>query len=133
MSTSTRYIYGGGSRKEASASARLYAGDGKITINDKSAKAYFSDNKMMLAAITDPLALTEKQKNYDVTIRVHGGGLAGQVDAIRLAISRAIIAKFPEYRSVLKKAGFVKRDPREKERKHYGLKSARRREQFSKR
>lgn len=133
MSTSTRYIYGGGSRKEASASARLYAGDGKITINDKSAKAYFSDNKMMLAAITDPLALTEKQKNYDVTIRVHGGGLAGQVDAIRLAISRAIITKFPEYRSVLKKAGFVKRDPREKERKHYGLKSARRREQFSKR
>lgn len=133
MSTSTRYIYGGGSRKEASASARLYAGDGKITINDKSAKAYFSDNKMMLAAITDPLALIEKQKNYDVTIRVHGGGLAGQVDAIRLAISRAIIAKFPEYRSVLKKAGFVKRDPREKERKHYGLKSARRREQFSKR
>ena len=92
-----------------------------------------SGNKTYLAEITDPLALAEKQKDYDITILVKGGGLAGQVDAIKLAISKALVTEAPDLRPVLKKAGMMKRDPREKERKKYGLRSARRREQFSKR
>jgi ribosomal protein S9/S16 len=87
----------------------------------------------LLAEVTDPLALVNKQKEFDVTILVSGGGLAGQVDAIKLAISKALTLEFPDLRPVLKKAGLIKRDPREKERKKYGLRSARKREQFSKR
>ena len=128
-----KYIYGLGRRKAASARARLYKGKGEITINGKPALEYFSGNKSMLAEITDPLAMTQKQKEYDVTVLVKGGGIAGQVDAIKLAISRALVLEFPEFRPVLKKAGLMKRDPREKERKKYGLRSARKREQFSKR
>ncbi len=128
-----KYIYGLGRRKAASARARLYKGKGEITINGKPALDYFSGNKTMLAEITDPLALAQKQKDYDISIRVTGGGLAGQVDAIKLAISKALQTEAPDLRPVLKKAGFVKRDPREKERKKYGLRSARKKEQFSKR
>ncbi|MBQ6130291.1 30S ribosomal protein S9 [Candidatus Saccharibacteria bacterium] len=127
------YIYGLGRRKAASARARLYKGKGNITINGKPALDYFSGNKSMLAEVTDPLALTQKQKDYDISIRVLGGGLSGQVDAIKLAISKALQTESPDLRPVLKKAGFVKRDPREKERKKYGLRSARKKEQFSKR
>ena len=82
-----KYTYGLGRRKAATARARLYKGKGNITINDKPALDYLSGNKTYLAEITDPLALTQKQKEYDITIRVSGGGLAGQVDAIKLAVS----------------------------------------------
>ena len=128
-----KYIYGLGRRKSATARARLYKGKGEITINGKPALEYLSGDKSKLAEITDPLALTQKQKDYDITIVVKGGGLAGQVDAIKLAISKAITAEAADLRPILKKAGFVKRDPREKERKKYGLRSARKKEQFSKR
>lgn len=128
-----KYIYGLGRRKSATARARLYKGKGEITINDKPALEYLSNNKSMLAEITDPLALAEKQDKYDVSIKVKGGGLAGQVDAIKLAISKALTTEVVDLRPILKKAGFLKRDPREKERKKYGLRSARRKEQFSKR
>ena len=131
--TKTTYTYGLGRRKAATARARLYKGKGEITINGKPALDYLSGNKAYLAEITDPLALAEKQKDYTISIRVSGGGLAGQVDAIKLAISKALTAEFPDLRPILKKAGFVKRDPREKERKKYGLRSARKKEQFSKR
>ena len=127
------YTYGLGRRKAATATARLYKGKGNITINDKPALEYLSGNKTYLAEITDPLALVSKQKDYDITILVKGGGLAGQVDAIKLAISKALTVEAADLRPVLKKAGFIKRDPREKERKKYGLRSARKREQFSKR
>ncbi|MBQ3430721.1 30S ribosomal protein S9 [Candidatus Saccharibacteria bacterium] len=133
MTDKKTYIYGLGRRKAASARARLYKGKGNITINGKDALEYFSGNKSYVAEITDPLALTQKQKDYDISVRVLGGGLAGQVDAIKLAISKAIQTESPDLRPVLKKAGFVKRDPREKERKKYGLRSARKKEQFSKR
>ena len=133
MADKKKYTYGLGRRKSATASVRLYAGKGVITINDKPALEYLSGNKTFLAEITDPLALAEKQKDYDITIVVKGGGLAGQVDAIKLAISKALTVEAPDLRPVLKKAGMMKRDPREKERKKYGLRSARRREQFSKR
>ena len=129
----TKYSYGLGRRKAATARARLYKGKGEITINNKVALDYLSGNKSLLAEVTDPLALVGKQKEFDVTILVSGGGLAGKVDAIKLAISKALTLDFPDLRPVLKKAGFIKRDPREKERKKYGLRSARKREQFSKR
>ncbi|MEI7689860.1 MAG: 30S ribosomal protein S9, partial [Candidatus Saccharibacteria bacterium] len=90
-------------------------------------------NKTQLAEITDPLALVSKQSDFDVTILVKGGGLSGQVDAIKLAIAKALTVGFADLRTVLKKAEFLKRDSREKERKKYGLRSARKREQFSKR
>ena len=129
----TKYSYGLGRRKAATARARLYTGKGEVTINNKVALDYLSGNKSLLAEVTDPLAIAGKQKEFDITILVSGGGLAGQVDAIKLAISKALTLEFPDLRPVLKKAGLIKRDPREKERKKYGLRSARKREQFSKR
>lgn len=128
-----KYLYGLGRRKSATATARLYAGKGKVTINDKPAAEYFSDNKTHTAEITDPLALVNKQKEFDVTVLVKGGGISGQVDAIKLAIAKALTTGHADLRSTLKKAEFLKRDSREKERKKYGLRSARKREQFSKR
>lgn len=133
MNMKDHYIYGLGRRKSATARVRLYKGSGEIVINDKPALEYLSNNKAYLAEITDPLALAEKQNEYDVSIKVAGGGLAGQVDAIKLALSKALTTEMADLRPILKKAGFLKRDPREKERKKYGLRSARRREQFSKR
>jgi small subunit ribosomal protein S9 len=133
MTTAKKYVYGLGRRKASTATARLYKGKGNITINDKQALDYLSGNKTYLAEITDPLAIAGKQKDYDITILAKGGGLAGQVDAIKLAISKALTAEAPDLRPILKKAGMMKRDPREKERKKYGLRSARRKEQFSKR
>lgn len=129
----TKYFYGLGRRKAATARARLFAGKGKLTINGKSAEAYFDENKSMLAEVTDPLALVGKQKDYDITVLVKGGGLAGQVDAIKLAISKALTTAHADLRPVLKKAELLKRDPREKERKKYGLRKSRKKEQFSKR
>lgn len=128
-----KYFYGLGRRKAATARARLFSGKGNLTINDKPAADYFNGNKTLLAEVTDPLALVGKQKEYDITIKVNGGGLAGQVDAIKLAISKALTLAHADLRPVLKKAELLKRDPREKERKKYGLRSARKREQFSKR
>lgn len=128
-----KYFYGLGRRKSATARARLYAGKGGVTINDKPASEYLSDNATLLAELTDPLALIGKQKEFDVTLRVNGGGLSGQVDAMKLAIAKAITVAHSDLRSTLKKAEMLKRDPREKERKKYGLRSARKREQFSKR
>lgn len=129
----TKYFYGLGRRKSATARARLFVGKGNLTINDKPALEYFSGNKTMLAEVTDPLALVQKQNEYDITIKVNGGGLSGQVDAIKLAISKALTVAHVDLRPILKKAELLKRDPREKERKKYGLRSARKREQFSKR
>ncbi len=133
MADTKKYTYGLGRRKSATATARLYAGKGEITINGKPALEYLSGNKTYLAEVTDPLAIASKQKEYDITILVKGGGLAGQVDAIKLAISKALVLEAPDLRPMLKKAGLTSRDPREKERKKYGLRSARKREQFSKR
>lgn len=128
-----RYFYGLGRRKSATARARLYTGKGNLTINDKPAADYLDGNKTLLAELTDPLALVGKQKDYDITIKVKGGGTAGQVDAIKLAIAKAITVDAADLRGTLKKAEFLRRDPREKERKKYGLRSARKREQYSKR
>ena len=133
MVATKKYTYGLGRRKSATATARLYQGKGDLVINGKPALDYFSGNKTLVAEVTDSLALAGKQKEYDITILVKGGGPAGQVDAIKLAISKALVLESPDLHPMLKKAGMMKRDPREKERKKYGLRSARRREQFSKR
>lgn len=133
MATDAKYAYGLGRRKSATARARLYKGKGNVTINEKPAAEYLDGNKTLLAEVTDPLALVNKQKEFDVTVRVSGGGMSGQVDAIKLAIAKALTVEHSDLRSTLKKAEFLKRDPREKERKKYGLRSARKREQFSKR
>lgn len=127
------YFYGLGRRKAATARARLFGGKGSIVVNGKPAEEYFSGNKTLIAELTDPLAIIGKQKEFDVTIVVSGGGLSGQVDASKLAIAKAISIMDEDLRGTLKKASLLKRDPREKERKKYGLRSARKREQFSKR
>lgn len=133
MAKSNEYFYGLGRRKSATARARLIGGKGAVTINGKTAEEYLDGNKTLVAEMTDPLALIGKQKDFDVSIVVSGGGMSGQVDACKLAISKAISEMDDTLRSTLKKAGLMKRDPREKERKKYGLRSARKREQYSKR
>ncbi len=127
------YFYGLGRRKASTARARLMTGKGAITINDKKAEDYLSGNQAWLAELLQPLQLIGKEKAYDVSLRVAGGGTAGQVDASKLAISKALSTMNDDLRGTLKKAGLLMRDPREKEPKKYGLRSARKREQFSKR
>jgi small subunit ribosomal protein S9 len=133
MATKNEYFYGLGRRKAATARARLFAGKGNVMVNDKKAADYFDGNEQMLEELIAPLTLIGKEKAYDITLVVSGGGQAGQVDASKLAISKALSAMNDDLRSTLKKAGLLKRDPREKESKKYGLRSARKREQFSKR
>ncbi len=132
MATGT-YFYGLGRRKSATATARLYEGKGEVTINGKSASDFLGNNAALVAKITDPIALVGKQNNYDITILAKGGGVTGQVDAARLAIAKALSSISDDMRATLSKAGYLRRDSREVERKKYGLKGARRKEQFSKR
>jgi len=127
------YFYGLGRRKSATATARLYAGKGQITINGQDAAKYLDDNKTLLAELTDPLALVSKQDSFDITLLIKGGGTSGQVDAAKLAISKALATINDDLKGSLSKAGFLRRDSRTVERKKYGLKGARKREQFSKR
>ena len=126
------YFYGTGRRKDSVARVRVYTGTGKITINDRDIDNYFGLETLKLI-VRSPLVLLGLEGKYDVVIRVSGGGVSGQAGAIRHGLSRALLQFDPELRSTLKKAGFLTRDPRMKERKKYGLKAARRAPQFSKR
>jgi small subunit ribosomal protein S9 len=110
----------------------LVPGDGQIVINKRDIDEFFGLETLKLI-VKQPLILTETEGRYDVLVNVNGGGYTGQAGAIRHGISRALLQADPEYRSTLKKAGFLTRDPRMKERKKYGLKAARRAPQFSKR
>ena len=121
-----------GRRKTAIARVRLVAGDGKILVNKRELDNYFGLETLKMTA-RQPLELTKAGSDMDILINVRGGGLAGQAGAIRHGISRALIKANPDLRESLKKAGFLTRDPRMKERKKYGLKAARRAPQFSKR
>ena len=121
-----------GRRKKAIASVRLIPGEGKIVINGRDIDNYFGLETLKMT-VRQPLALTSLEGRYDVLVNVYGGGLSGQAGAIRHGISRALIKADPELRPAVKKAGFLTRDPRMKERKKYGLKAARRAPQFSKR
>ena len=127
------YFYGTGRRKSSVARVRVYNGTGKITINNRDIDDYFGLETLKLI-VRQPLALTDTQEKFDVVCRVNGGGVTGQAGAIRHGISRALLQYDSEaLRPVLKKAGFLTRDPRMKERKKDGLKAARRAPQFSKR
>ncbi len=124
--------YGTGRRKKSIARVYLTAGTGKITINKRDIDDYFGLETLKMV-VRQPLTATETAEKYDVNVIVHGGGFTGQAGAIRHGISRALLKVDGEFRPVLKKAGFLTRDPRMKERKKYGLKAARRAPQFSKR
>ena len=127
------YFYGTGRRKKSVARVRLYAGTGKVTVNDRDINDYFGLETLKLI-VRQPLALTGNEEKFDVECRVAGGGVTGQAGAIRHGISRALLQYDSEnLRPALKKAGVLTRDPRMKERKKYGLKGARRAPQFSKR
>ncbi|MBQ8093823.1 MAG: 30S ribosomal protein S9 [Clostridia bacterium] len=121
-----------GRRKKAIARVRLVPGDGKIVINGRDIDNYFGLETLKMT-VRQPLVLTSLEGRYDILVNVYGGGLSGQAGAIRHGISRALLKVDPDLRSSLKKAGFLTRDPRMKERKKYGLKAARRAPQFSKR
>ena len=132
MYDSVPYFYGTGRRKISGARGRLYAGTGKIIINDREIDNYFGLETLKLI-VRQPLALTGTSEKLDVICRVNGGGVTGQAGAIRRGISSALLQYAAELRPALKKAGFLTRDPRMTERKKYGLKGARRAPQFSKR
>ncbi|MCF0136340.1 MAG: 30S ribosomal protein S9 [Lachnospiraceae bacterium] len=128
----TQY-YGTGRRKSSVARVYLRPGTGVITVNKKDINEYFGGNEILKVIIKQPLTTTETLEKFDVYVNVNGGGLSGQAGAIRHGIARALLNVDDEYRAALKKAGFLTRDPRMKERKKYGLKAARRAPQFSKR
>jgi len=123
---------GTGRRKKSVARVRLVPGTGKVTINKRDIENYFGLETLRMIA-NQPLVLTETKDKFDVLVNVHGGGFTGQAGAIRHGVTRALLKADETLRGELKKAGFVTRDPRMKERKKYGLKKARRAPQFSKR
>lgn len=127
------YFYALGRRKAATARVRLSSGKGLITVNDKTAAEYFADSKYLLNKLNQPFSALELENKYDITVRVTGGGHDGQIEAIRLGISKALVELNGDLKSTLKRADLLSRDPREKERKKFGLKGARKQRQFTKR
>ena len=133
MYTSAKpYFYGTGRRKKSVARVRLYPGSGVITINGRDISDYFGLETLKLI-INQPFGVTDTVGKFDVVVNVNGGGFSGQAGAIRHGVARALLSADETYKPLLKKAGFLTRDPRMKERKKYGLKGARRAPQFSKR
>lgn len=125
-------FYGTGRRKNAIARVYLVPGEGNVTVNNKEVLAYFG-RKTLDMVVRQPLELTNAAGRFDVKVKVVGGGVSGQAGAVRHGIARALVQADPNLRPVLKRAGFLTRDPRMKERRKYGLKKARRAPQFSKR
>ncbi len=133
MYTSAKpYFYGTGRRKKSVARVRLYPGTGVVTINGRDISDYFGLDTMKLI-VNQPFGVTDTVGKFDVVVNVNGGGFSGQAGAIRHGVARALLSADENYKPLLKKAGFLTRDPRMKERKKYGLKGARRAPQFSKR
>ncbi len=133
MYTSAKpYFYGTGRRKKSVARVRLYPGTGVVTINGRDISDYFGLDTMKLS-VNQPFGVTDTVGKFEVVVNVNGGGFSGQAGAIRHGVARALLSADETYKPALKKAGFLTRDPRMKERKKYGLKGARRAPQFSKR
>ena len=132
MYDSKPYYYGTGRRKHSVARVRMYPGTGKITINGRDIDEYFGLETLKLL-VRQPMEITNTLGRFDIVCTVAGGGVSGQAGAIRHGVARALLQNGDEMRPILKKAGFLTRDPRMKERKKYGLKGARRAPQFSKR
>ena len=126
------YFYGTGRSKKSVARVRIYPCSGSITINNRDIDDYFGLDTLKLI-INQPFGVTETEGKFDIVANVKGGGMSGQAGAIRHGVARALLTVDENYRTALKKAGFLTRDPRMKERKKYGLKAARRAPQFSKR
>jgi small subunit ribosomal protein S9 len=134
LTKSLSYSSHSGGRKTAKARVQLVPGSGTtVVVNGKSASEYFQNNAVYLQNILIPSDLVKTEANYDAQVIVEGGGLSAQAQAVRLALSKAFIELFPDYRTSFKKPGFLTRDARIKERRKYGLKKARKAPQFSKR
>lgn len=134
MASGDTYSYALGRRKSATARVRLMSGKGHVTINGKKAEDYLAHSKAYLSELMLPFNTLELDpEKYDVSVVVSGGGHAGQVEAVRLAIARALAGTNEDYKGTLRRAQLIGRDPREKERKKFGLKGARKRRQFTKR
>jgi small subunit ribosomal protein S9 len=134
MATEGRVMYWGtGRRKSAIARVRLVPGEGKIIINKRPGEDYLQGSAAYLSAAKAPLETLGLEGEYDILVNAHGGGLTGQAEAIRMGVARALCELDPENRKPLKVEGFLRRDPRAKERRKYGLKKARKAPQFSKR
>lgn len=131
--TERQYFYGTGRRKSAIARVRLYPGNGQIVVNSKSVEDYFGARPVYGQMVSLPLQITDTASKYNVTIKVLGGGVTGQAGAVRHGLARALVQSDPALRPALKKAGFLARDPRVKERKKPGLKRARKAPQYTKR
>ncbi len=127
------YFYALGRRKSVTARVRLTTGKGEITVNGKPADEYFSGSKSLLNEMQKPYTVLELNGKFDASVLVSGGGMSGQAVAIRLAISKALVVVNEDYKQTLKRADLLGRDPREKERKKFGLKGARKQRQFTKR
>ena len=133
MYTSAKpYFYGTGRRKKSVARVRLYPGTGVVTINGRDIDTYFGLETLKFI-VNQPFGVTDTVGKFDIVANVNGGGFSGQAGAIRHGVARALLSADETYKPLLKKAGFLTRDPRMKERKKYGLKAARRASQFSKR
>ena len=131
--TQQRYFYGTGRRKSAVARVRLYPGDGSWQIDGKTADDYFSHRPFLMRVISAPLVATNLGDRFSISVLLAGGGITGQMGAVRHGIARALVAFEPELRPILKRSGFLTRDPRVKERKKVGLKRARKAPQYTKR
>jgi small subunit ribosomal protein S9 len=127
------YFYALGRRKAATARVRLQGGKGVITVNGKPAQEYFAESNYLLNELQKPFVALDQENKFDVSVVVTGGGHAGQIDAIRLGIAKAIALMTPDVKATLKRADLLSRDPRERERKKFGLKGARKQRQFTKR
>lgn len=127
------YFYALGRRKSATARVRLSKGKGSLTVNDKPGSEYFAASQSLLNELDKPFVALEQENKYDITVKVNGGGHAGQIEAIRLGIAKALVELNPDYKNTLRRAELLGRDPREKERKKFGLKGARKQRQFTKR
>ncbi|MCC6674592.1 MAG: 30S ribosomal protein S9 [Thermomicrobiales bacterium] len=133
VDTSQRYLYGTGRRKNAVARVRLYPGNGSIQVNGKEMTEYFGGRGLLHVTVLQPLVLTEKTNQYDIVVKVVGGGTSGQAGAVRHGIARALARSEDDLRGPLKRAGLLTRDARVKERKKVGLKRARKAPQYTKR
>ncbi len=131
--TKEHYHYALGRRKSSTARVRLTNGKGAITVNDKSAEEYFAGSKQLLNELYKPFTVLELAGKFNVSAKVSGGGHAGQIEAVRLGIAKALTDVNEDYKSTLKRADLLSRDPRERERKKFGLKGARKQRQFTKR
>jgi small subunit ribosomal protein S9 len=129
----SNYFYALGRRKGATARVRLTSGKGNITVNDKTAEEYFASSQTLLHQLDRPFIALQQENKFDISVKVSGGGHSGQIDAIRLGISKALVELNEDFKNTLRRSELLGRDPRERERKKFGLKGARKKQQFTKR